>query len=155
MGQGVVNLAGLDFSTVSPGTPDRTKSALGRGVESYPLCDHHVAILPKRLKVIAVVDGGERAKSLQRGTRLEHAILFELHRHGRPVLTWCRHRQRHKLWGHLHMAHGDAYVSTPHVNHRRSTAIVRRVHAQKIGLMKTWLQRQHPVRPLLVRTALV
>src|SRR5437773_540746 len=81
MGQGVVNLAGLDFSTVPPGTPARTESALGRGVESYSLCDHHMAVVPQRLKVIAVVDGGERAKSLQRGPRLEHAILFELHRY--------------------------------------------------------------------------
>src|SRR6516164_8200530 len=53
------------------------------------------------------------------------------------------------------MTHSDTHVSPPDIHDRRSPSVIGVVHSQIVLLIETRLQRQYPVRPLLVRTALV
>src|SRR6516164_3917025 len=53
------------------------------------------------------------------------------------------------------MPNSDAYVAAPHVHKRCSAAVVGSIHSEKIFLLEARLQREHPVRTILVGTALI
>ena len=150
-----IDLARRELPAVSPSAPDGTECAIGRSVKMNALRNHHFAVIAQGLKIVAFVNGGEGAKCFQRRTRLQHLILLELHCHCGAIGTLLRHRQRNQLGRHFQMPHADTAIPLPNIDNRSAATIVRRVHAQKILLLETRLQRQYPVRPLLVGAALI
>ena len=119
------------------------------------LRNHHVAVFPQGLKVVAFVDRGEGAKCFERGAGQDHLVLLELHGHRGAVRAGLRHWQRNQLRRHFQMPHADAGIAPPHIHHRSAAAVVGRIHAQEVFLLETRFQRQYPVRPLLVGAALI
>src|ERR1035438_208474 len=55
----------------------------------------------------------------------------------------------------LDVAHRNSNVFAPDIDNRSTTAIVAGIHAEKVFLLESRAQRNHPIRPLLVGPALV
>src|SRR5258708_2814394 len=55
----------------------------------------------------------------------------------------------------FNMADGKSHVFGPDIDDRRTAAVIARIHAQVVCLTESRMQREHPVRPLLIRAALI
>src|SRR5258708_10203616 len=77
--------------------------------------------------------------------------------HGYSGMACIRHRDRKRdearNW--FNMADGKSHVFGPDIDDRRTAAVIARIHAQVVCLTESRMQREHPVRPLLIRAALI
>src|SRR5579872_3729539 len=53
------------------------------------------------------------------------------------------------------MTNANSNVAPPHINNRRSSAVIARVHAEVVLLPKARFEGQHPIRTFFVRSALI
>ena len=109
----------------------------------------------QRLEIVAVVDGDEGTKCVNAfaGQYFQVATIL----HGDSSFTRVRHRdwQRNQARLRFEKADAEPHILPPHVHDRRAAAVVGVVHAEVILLREPGVERKHPVRALLVRTALI
>ena len=65
----------------------------------------------------------------------------------------CGYRQVAALC--LDMADGNSNIAAPDIDDRRAAPVIAGIHAEKVFLLEVGMERQHPVGPFLVRTALI
>src|ERR1700722_996122 len=68
---------------------------------------------------------------------------------------WHGNGKRYETRPRFDVSDRETNVFAPYVDDRSASAVIAGIHAKIILLVETGAQRKHPIRPLLIRAALV
>src|SRR5665811_1568417 len=115
-GKRVEYLLELYRPTVAPGTPDRTKSTVGRRSHLKSLPDHQAAVLREGVKVVPLMHGDKGAKSMEALSGFQGSLPGGADGHASMIRVEHGNGKGYQAWSGFHVTYRETSIFTPYID---------------------------------------